>query len=167
MILLSHLYRSCAGLLMATLVIFPGSTLAASAGQASGMPSGLRKEAAFGLLSYFRQDAGEKPEISAFPKEITGSPTTYRLTIRYTAMVDGGIRCAYVESPSADAEGNFRFSLKKPAGSEPSCGSGEQLIRYRELETVITRIRACEKKGENRCVVSDPGTNNRRILVLH
>ena len=32
---------------------------------------------------------------------------------------------------------------------------------------MMARIQACEKKGENRCLVSDPGNNNRRILVLH
>jgi hypothetical protein len=131
------------------------------------MPSGLRKEAAYNLLIDFRQDSGEKPEISASPKEIGGLTTAYRLTIRYTAKSDGGIRCSYVASPPADAEGNFRFSLKKPAGDEPNCGSGEKLVRFQELETMMARIRACEKKCENRCLVSDPGNNNRRILVLH
>ena len=92
MTLHSRFHPSFAGLLLAFLMFFPGSVLAAPPGQTSGMPSGLRKEAAYSLLTYFRRDSGEKPEISASPKEIGGLTTTYRLTIRYTAKSDGGIR---------------------------------------------------------------------------
>ena len=170
MTLLSFSHRSTAGWLVAVVLSCSSLALAASpapAGQTAEMPSGLRKEAAYALLTYFLRDMGEQPEISARPKELSGLTTTYHLTVRYAAKVDGGIRCTYVESPPADAEGNFRFSLKKPIGDEPNCGSGEKLVRFQELETMMARIQACEKKGENRCLVSDPGNNNRRILVLH
>ena len=150
------------GVLASSLPAFAASAKKPAAGVA-GMPSGLRKEAAFHLLSKYRTEGTGKPEISAKPAMIEGSTPAYRLRVRYPAQQ--GARCFTVQSGPADAEGNFRFSVETHTGSA-ACDEEGKFTLYRELDQMMARIRTCEQKGEARCLVSDPASRNRQILVL-
>jgi len=149
-------------------MLFP-QVLAAAGPEASatapdGAPSGLRKEAAFNLLSHYLKDATGKPEILAHAHEVSGFTTGHRLYVRYPR--DGGFQCISIDSGPANEEGKFRFSMKIPSSASATCAPDEKFVAYKELDVMVARVRTCERKGEKKCLVSDPGNNNRKILVL-
>ncbi len=176
---LKSLGLSLAVLLCGMGMTAPQSAFAASnnpAPSSTGAPSGLRSEAAYNLLSRYIKDAVGKAEITTAPRQVAEAPPTYRLMVRYLSKpaaqsifgsAQDEVRCIRIESGPADAEGKFRFSIETLSANNSLCRTDEKFGPYHELEKMAARVRDCERKGEARCLVSEPSSNNRRILVLH
>jgi hypothetical protein len=115
------------------------------AGGVASMPSGLRKEAAFHLLSKYRTEGTGGPEISAKPFLVEGATPSFRLRVRYPA--NGGMHCFTIQSGPADEEGNFRFSVETNSGSAVCSGDEKihSLSRARPDDGARPDLRAEER----------------------
>lgn len=152
--------RNCTAWFVAAALSCASAAASPPAAARDGAPSGLRKEAAFHLLPGYLRDGSGPPEISAAALAHGGANPMHSLVVRYPTQ--SGMRCFSIESGPVDKDGNFRFSVDSRGG----CPTDAKLVPYRELQQMIARIRACERKREARCVVSDPASSNRKIYML-
>jgi hypothetical protein len=78
-----------------------------------------------------------------------------------------GMRCITISvQRNLETAGEVRFRASRPKVDESSCGEGRSYAPYTELEQVAQRLKACQAKGEERCLLSTtlPEAEARRLM---
>jgi hypothetical protein len=66
-----------------------------------------------------------------------------------------GIRCVTVSAHhSIETGGATKFSISRPREDGSSCGEGRTFSAYPELERAAGRLKDCQARGEDRCLLS-------------
>lgn len=80
---------------------------------------------------------------------------------------ENGMRCITLSIVrSIQTGGEDKFTASRPKVDETSCGEGRSFVPYTELEQVAQRLKACQAKGEERCLLSTnlPEAKARKLM---
>jgi hypothetical protein len=78
-----------------------------------------------------------------------------------------GMRCITISvGRSMATGGETKFRASRPKVDGTSCGEGRSFVPYTELEQVAQRLKACQAKGEERCLLSTnlPEAQARKLM---
>jgi hypothetical protein len=78
-----------------------------------------------------------------------------------------GMRCISVSvGRGIQTGGETKFVASRPKVDGTSCGEGRSFVPYTELEQVAQRLKACQAKGEERCLLatSMPAAQARKLM---
>lgn len=81
-----------------------------------------------------------------------------------------GMRCIGISvSRSISTGGEIKFMASRPKVDGTSCGEGQSFVPYTELEASAARLKACQAKGEERCLLSTnmPEAEARKLMNMH
>lgn len=82
---------------------------------------------------------------------------------------ENGMRCVTISiGRSLQTNGETKFVASRPKVDESSCGEGRSYVPYTELDAVAQRLKACQAKGEERCLLASnmPEAQARKLMNL-
>ncbi len=138
------------------------------------LPAKFRQEIAPFLVTEYVKDAAGPATISQVETGSGPLGASASVLIRYPIKGHGvfGSETTYIRCIKAMTERNLstggqdKFTVTRSRNDGEGCGGYEKTTPYVELERMAARLRACQAKGEERCLLSTniPEAKARKLM---